>query len=176
MMTNTLGFKGFNNQQMRQYNCRIIMALLYKNKGMTKSQLALATQLSIPAITKIIDALIDQGRVENTVSLHVNKGNFKGLYNVSRHCPDTICLNVSPTRIQAIMVDNEMIPCSAFINQTIAPTTPEALIDDIVAVIVACRQVNHTVSVIDCGTWASRYSCWIVNANATSPVDTRHRA
>ena len=144
MMTNTLGFKGFNNQQMRQYNCRIIMALLYKNKGMTKSQLALATQLSIPAITKVIDALIDQGRVENTVSLHVNKGNFKGLYNVSRHCPDTICLNVSPTRIQAIMVDNEMIPCSAFINQTIAPTTPEALIDDIVAVIVACRQVNRT--------------------------------
>ncbi|MDO6544726.1 ROK family transcriptional regulator [Photobacterium sanguinicancri] len=147
MMTNTLGFnghKGLNNQQVRQYNCRIIMALLYKNKGMTKSQLAQATQLSIPAITKIIDALIEQGRVENTVSPHVSKGNFKGLYNVSCHRPDTICLNVSPTRIQAIMVDNEITPCSAFINQAIAPDTPEALIDDIVAVIVACRQVNRT--------------------------------
>ncbi|TCT65840.1 ROK family transcriptional regulator [Vibrio crassostreae] len=147
MMTNTLGFngqKGLNNQQVRQYNCRIIMELLYKNKGMTKSQLAQATQLSIPAITKIIDALIDQGRVENTVSPEVSKGNFKGLYNVSRHRPDTICLNVSPTRIQAVMVDNQINPCSVFINQAIAPATPEALIDDIVNVIVACRQINRT--------------------------------
>ncbi|MGR5222763.1 ROK family protein [Vibrio parahaemolyticus] len=147
MMTNTFGFsghKGLNNQQMRQYNCRIIMTLLYKNKGMTKSQLAQATQLSIPAITKILDALIEQGRVENTAPSQVSKGNFKGLYNMSRNRPDTICLNVSPTCIQAIMVDNEITLCSDFINQSIAPNTPEELIEDIVAVIVTCRQVNRT--------------------------------
>ncbi|MGF1860179.1 ROK family transcriptional regulator [Photobacterium profundum] len=146
MITNTFAdsiHKGLNNQQVRQYNSRMIMALLYKNKGMSKSQLAQTTQLSIPAISKIIGALIEQGRVENTTTDHVRKGNFKGLYNVSRNRPDTICLNVSPTCIQAVMVDNEINSCSDFINQAIAPTTPNELIDAIVSVIVACRQVNR---------------------------------
>ncbi|MGF1876307.1 ROK family transcriptional regulator [Photobacterium frigidiphilum] len=146
MITNTFAgsaHKGLNNQQVRQYNSRMIMALLYQNKGMSKSQLAQTTQLSIPAISKIIGALIEQGRVENTTTDHVRKGNFKGLYNVSRNRPDTICLNVSPTCIQAVMVDNEINSCSDFINQSIAPTTPDELIDAIVSVIVACRQVNR---------------------------------
>ncbi|MDN4697115.1 winged helix-turn-helix transcriptional regulator [Vibrio parahaemolyticus] len=70
--------KGLNNQQVRQYNCRIIMELLYKHKGMTKSQLAQATQLSIPAVTKIIDFLIEQGKVENALPLQTKKAISKG--------------------------------------------------------------------------------------------------
>lgn len=136
--------KGLNNQQVRQYNCRIIMELLYKHKGMTKSQLAQLTQLSIPAVTKIIDFLIEQGKVENTLSLQTKKGNFKGLYKVSCNHPATICMNVSPTRIQAIMVNNEITPCSDFVSYPISPSTPEELIENIISVIVACRQVNPT--------------------------------
>ncbi|EHR1279538.1 ROK family protein [Vibrio parahaemolyticus] len=134
--------KGLNNQQVRQYNCRIIMELLYKHKGMTKSQLAQSTQLSIPAVTKIIDFLIEQGKVENALSLQTKKGNFKGLYKVSCNHPATICMNVSPTRIQAIMVNNEITPCSDFVSYPISPSTPEELIENIISVIVACRQVN----------------------------------
>ncbi|TOE91679.1 ROK family transcriptional regulator, partial [Vibrio parahaemolyticus] len=134
--------KGLNNQQVRQYNCRIIMELLYKHKGMTKSQLAQSTQLSIPAVTKIIDFLIEQGKVENALPLQTKKGNFKGLYKVSCNHPATICMNVSPTRIQAIMVNNEITPRSDFVNYPISPSTPEELIENIISVIVACRQVN----------------------------------
>ncbi|TOQ32706.1 ROK family transcriptional regulator [Vibrio parahaemolyticus] len=134
--------KGLNNQQVRQYNCRIIMELLYKHKGMTKSQLAQSTQLSIPAVTKIIDFLIEQGKVENALPLQTKKGNFKGLYKVSCNHPATICMNVSPARIQAIMVNNEITPCSDFVNYPISPSTPEELIENIISVIVACRQVN----------------------------------
>ncbi|MGF1724283.1 ROK family transcriptional regulator [Photobacterium nomapromontoriensis] len=147
MITNTFNRSansGLNNQQVRRYNCRIIMALLYQHKGLSKSQLAQATQLSIPAVSNIIASLIEEGRVENTAATVVSKGNFKGLYRVSRHRPDTICLNVSPTCIQAVMVDNEINQCSDFIHQPIAPTTPEALIEAIVSVIVACRQANRT--------------------------------
>ncbi|MBC8656183.1 ROK family transcriptional regulator [Vibrio parahaemolyticus] len=134
--------KGLNNQQVRQYNCRIIMELLYKHKGMTKSQLAQSTQLSIPAVTKIIDFLIEQGKVENALPLQTKKGNFKGLYKVSCNHPATICMNVSPSRIQAIMVNNEITPCSDFVSYPISPSTPEELIENIISVIVACRQVN----------------------------------
>lgn len=147
MVKSLLGFnecKGLNNQQVRQYNCRIIMELLYKHKGMTKSQLAQSTQLSIPAITKIIDMLIEHGRVENTSSLQKRKGNFKGVYKVSSNHPNTICMNVSPSRIQAIAVNNEITPCSDFISQKIAPATPVELIEDIISVIVTCRQANPT--------------------------------
>lgn len=146
MITNTFLrplHKGLNNQQVRQYNCRIIMELLYKHKSMSKSQLAQATQLTIPAITKIINDLITQGRVESTITSLISKGNFKGLYRVSHNRPDTICLNVSPTCIQAVMVNNEITPCSDFINRTIAPNTPEDLIEAIISVIVTCRQVNR---------------------------------
>ncbi|TOM49804.1 hypothetical protein CGH75_24925, partial [Vibrio parahaemolyticus] len=66
------------------------MELLYKHKGMTKSQLAQSTQLSIPAVTKIIDFLIEQGKVENALPLQTKKGNFKGLYKVSCNHPATI--------------------------------------------------------------------------------------
>lgn len=134
--------KGLNNQQVRQYNCRIIMELLYKHKGMTKSQLAQSTQLSIPAVTKIIDFLIEQGKVENALPLQTKKGNFKGLYKVSCNHPATICMNVSPSRIQAIMVNNEITPCSDFVSYPISPSTPEELIENTISVIVACRQVN----------------------------------
>ncbi len=136
--------KGLNNQQVRQYNCRIIMELLYKNKGMTKSHLAQSTQLTIPAVSKIIEDLIEQGKVEQVDCHEKRKGNFKGVYKVSRNHPNTICMNVSPTRIQAIMVDSEITPCSEFINQSISPTNPDELVEDIISVIVNCRQSKFT--------------------------------
>lgn len=147
MITNTFVrsvYKGLNNKQVRQYNCRMIMELLYQYKGMSKSQLAHATQLSIPAVTKILDDLIGQGRVENTPTTQASRGNIKGLYNVSRNKPNTICLNVSPTCIQAVMVDNRINQCSDFISQSISPSTPDELIEAIVLVIVACRKANQT--------------------------------
>ncbi|RIW05614.1 ROK family transcriptional regulator [Vibrio harveyi] len=138
--------KGLNNQKVRHYNCRLVMALLYKSKGMTKSELARETQLSIPAISKIVDALVEQGRVENFSVSKATKGNFGGLYKVSSDRPYTVCMSVSPTRIQAVMVDNEMTPSSDFIDQAITPQTPDELIEDIVTAIVACRQSKPNTS------------------------------
>lgn len=40
------------------------------------------------------------------------------------------------------MVNNEITPCSDFVNYPISPSTPEELIENIISVIVACRQVN----------------------------------
>mgnify|MGYP003788719419 CR=1 FL=1 len=49
---------GLNNQRVRQHNRHTIMALIWRYKRLSKSQLAQHTGLSIPAVSKILDELV----------------------------------------------------------------------------------------------------------------------
>ena len=57
---------GLNNQTVRQHNRRAIMALIWRYKRLSKSQLATHTGLSIPAISKILDELVSEGQLRHS--------------------------------------------------------------------------------------------------------------
>ena len=132
--------KGINNHFVRKHNSRIIMELLYRNKEMSKSQLANEMQLSIPAISKIITSLEDLNKVERIHSETPTKTSCKGAYRIVNKLKNTFCLNISPIKLQALIVDCNFKQQSELFTCRISPKTPEELIEDIIHFFVACKQ------------------------------------
>lgn len=52
---------GLNNQKVRHHNKQVLLALLYQLKEASKSTLARHCELSIPAVSKILDELVAEG-------------------------------------------------------------------------------------------------------------------
>lgn len=132
--------KGINNQFVRKHNSRIIMELLYRNKEMSKSQLANEMQLSIPAISKIITSLEDLNKVERIHREIPAKTSCKGSYRIVNKLKNTFCLNISPIKLQGLIVDCDFKQQSELFTCRISPQTPEELIEDIIHFFVACKQ------------------------------------
>ena len=54
---------GLNNQKVRHHNKQVLLALLYQLKEASKSTLARHCELSIPAVSKILDELVADGAI-----------------------------------------------------------------------------------------------------------------
>ncbi len=120
--------RGLNNQRVRQFNKKVMMTLLYREKTASKSTLAQLSQLSIPAIGKILADLQSEGRISHsTVNLH-SRGLGGGSYQVAVDGTCILCMNVSPYRIESILTDSLITPQSPFLLTEIAVKTPEALL------------------------------------------------
>ncbi len=131
---------GINNHFVRKHNSRIVLELLYRNKEMGKSQLASETKLSIPAISKIISSLEDLGKVECVQTGAPHKGNSKGTYRIFGNFKNTVCISISPLKLQALIVDSNFKQQSELLICKISPKTPEALIEEVVHFFIACKQ------------------------------------
>ncbi|CAI1040180.1 hypothetical protein [Serratia proteamaculans] len=83
-----MALQGLNNQRVRNFNKRVLCALLYREKVASKSTLARLSQLSIPAVGKILDELQEEQRVEHDPHNLHSRGLGGGSYRTaaSRAC------------------------------------------------------------------------------------------
>ena len=123
--------KGLNNLRVREFNKKVLMTLLYREKTASKSTLARLSNLSIPAVGKILNELQEEGRVVHSdVNLH-SRGLGGGSYQVAVEDSDILCMNVSPYRIESILVDRLITAKSEFRLSEIAVKTPSELLNEI---------------------------------------------
>ena len=116
-----------NNQKVRYHNKRVLLALLYRLKEASKSVLARHCELSIPAVSKILDELVADGAISHSDLNLSQRGINGGSYRIATSGA-ILCLNISPTSLESILVDNLITPLDAFSGQQITPQTPDELL------------------------------------------------
>ncbi|MGY3943109.1 ROK family transcriptional regulator [Aeromonas tecta] len=119
---------GLNNQKVRQHNKRVLLALLYRLKEASKSTLARHSELSIPAVSKVLDELAAEGAISHSALNLSQRGISGGSYRIASGSGAILCLNISPTSLESILVDSQIAPLDTFNGQQIAPQTPDALL------------------------------------------------
>lgn len=124
---------GLNNQTVRQHNRRAIMTLIWRYKRLSKSQLATHTGLSIPAISKILDELVGEGKLSHYSENLSSRGMNSGHYQIPKEGPLILCMNVTPTSIENQLIDAQMTPVGEFLQTQINAPTPEHLLSAIEA-------------------------------------------
>ncbi|WP_257619290.1 ROK family transcriptional regulator [Aeromonas jandaei] len=119
---------GLNNQKVRHHNKQVLLALLYQLKEASKSTLARYCELSIPAVSKILDELVADGAISHSEQNLSQRGINGGSYRIASGQGAILCLNISPTSLESILVDNLITPLDDYTGQKIAPQTPDELL------------------------------------------------
>ncbi|MGL5841137.1 ROK family transcriptional regulator [Aeromonas hydrophila] len=119
---------GLNNQKVRHHNKQVLLALLYQLKEASKSTLARHCELSIPAVSKILDELVAEGAISHSDQNLSQRGINGGSYRIASGQGAILCLNISPTSLESILVDNLITPLDDYAGQKIAPQTPDELL------------------------------------------------
>lgn len=119
---------GLNNQKVRHHNKQVLLALLYQLKEASKSTLARHCELSIPAVSKILDELVSDGAIAHSEQNLSQRGINGGSYRIASGLGAILCLNISPTSLESILVDNLITPQGELASQKIAPQTPDELL------------------------------------------------
>ncbi|WP_409306726.1 ROK family protein [Pectobacterium sp. B1J-3] len=132
---------GLNNFRMRQLNKELIMSLIWREKKVTKSLIAKQTDLTIPAVSNILEELLSEGYVRHSDINLSNRGIGSGSYMLPELNPITLCLNVTPTTIESQLVDHEISPMGELTHKIIDAPTPQALLEAIVQAYITC-QIN----------------------------------
>ncbi|WP_368231436.1 ROK family protein [Aeromonas sp. s3] len=119
---------GLNNQKVRHHNKQVLLALLYQLKEASKSTLARHCELSIPAVSRILDELVAEGAISHSEQNLSQRGINGGSYRIASGQGAILCLNISPTSLESILVDNLITPLDDYAGQKIAPQTPDELL------------------------------------------------
>ncbi|MFM5667600.1 ROK family protein [Aeromonas hydrophila] len=119
---------GLNNQKVRHHNKQVLLALLYQLKEASKSTLARHCELSIPAVSKILDELVAEGVISHSEQNLSQRGINGGSYRIASGQGAILCLNISPTSLESILVDNLITPLDDYAGQKIAPQIPDELL------------------------------------------------
>ncbi|EGX6952458.1 ROK family protein [Aeromonas hydrophila] len=119
---------GLNNQKVRHHNKQVLLALLYQLKEASKSTLARHCELSIPAVSKILEELVAEGAISHSEQNLSQRGINGGSYRIASGQGAILCLNISPTSLESILVDNLITPLDDYTGQKIAPQTPDELL------------------------------------------------
>lgn len=91
-----------NNQQIRHHNKCVILELLYRQKRANKSTLARLAQISIPAVSNILQELESEKRVVNIDDESQTRGHSSGTWLIAPGEP-TIAIGMSgPIRMAII--------------------------------------------------------------------------
>lgn len=97
--------QGINKDSMAYYNRMLALNIIYKQKKISKKELALALNLSIPSITNIIKYLEDKNYLTSTGELLQSHGQHKGYWSINPEKDYFLCLSVSPSTINVVIVD-----------------------------------------------------------------------
>jgi len=124
---------GLNNFQVRKHNKALFMMLMWRHKRLSKSQLAQLTGLTIPATTKILNDLIEEGKVDHSRTALSHRGLNGGSYQLPHAGAWTLCMCVTPTRIEYQLADAQLVANNPFQQKAIGAVTPEALLAEIEA-------------------------------------------
>lgn len=119
---------GLNNQRVRQVNRRTIMKLVWQHKRLSKSQFAQYTGLSIPAVSKILEELVSDGKLSHSCENLSNRGINSGSYQIPPDGDFILCMNVTPTSIESQLCDAQLSAQGQFERIPINAKTPQALL------------------------------------------------
>ena len=122
---------GLNNYRMRQLNKELIMSLVWRYKVVTKSLISRLTNLTIPAVTNILDELLEEKLICHSQQNLSSRGVGSGSYSLPNTLPMTLCLNVAPTKIESQLVDFQLNPVGELQIKTIEAKTPAELLNSI---------------------------------------------
>lgn len=103
-----------NNQQIRHHNKCVILELLYRQKRANKSTLARLAQISIPAVSNILQELESEKRVVNIDDESQTRGHSSGTWLIAPEGDWTLCLNVTPTSIECQVANACLSPKGEF--------------------------------------------------------------
>ncbi|ENP7129834.1 ROK family transcriptional regulator [Raoultella sp. YJ] len=154
-----------NNQQIRHYNKGVLLEYLYRKKRASKSSLARLAQISIPAVSNILQELEEEGRVVNVQDDHLARGHSSGAWLIAPDGDWTLCMNITPTSIEC-QLGNACLSAKGDVEyHTIDAPTPQSLL----AAIEKCwhqyrknwprRKINLALAVhgqVDAGTGVSQ--------------------
>ncbi|MDA0110067.1 ROK family transcriptional regulator [Vibrio sp. La 4.2.2] len=130
--------KGMNNKSVRSFNSKQVMRLLFQHRKLSKSQLATKLELSIPALTKILNYLIDLELVEHINVVHSGRGNATGMYQMTQNTTPILCLHITPYRISTTVLNGLMDPIVDYRSLEINPTHPSELVASVFAIYRQC--------------------------------------
>ena len=124
---------GFNNARVRQANKQIFLSHLWREKQLSKSQLAQLTSLSIPAVSNILEELMDEGRISHSRKTLSQRGLSSGSYHLPEKGAWTLCINVTPTSITSQLADARLVAVGDWQHEVINPESPKALLSALAA-------------------------------------------
>ena len=124
---------GFNNARVRQANKQIFLSHLWREKQLSKSQLAQLTGLSIPAVSNILEELMDEGRISHSRKTLSQRGLSSGSYHLPEKGAWTLCINVTPTSITSQLADARLVAVGDWQHEVINPESPKALLSALAA-------------------------------------------
>ncbi len=119
---------GLNNQRVRQLNRQTIMKLVWQHKRLSKSQFAQYTGLSIPAVSKILEELVCDGKLSHSSENLSNRGINSGSYQIPPDGDFILCMNVTPTSIESQLCDAQLSPQGEFERIHVNAAAPQALL------------------------------------------------
>lgn len=119
---------GLNNQRVRQLNRQTMMKLVWQHKRLSKSQFSQHTGLSIPAVSKILDELVNDGNLSHSSENLSNRGINSGSYQIPPDGDFILCMNVTPTSIESQLCDAQLSPKGEFERIQVNVSTPQALL------------------------------------------------
>ncbi|HEY0208914.1 ROK family transcriptional regulator [Acerihabitans sp.] len=121
---------GMNSHVMRGHNKAVIISHLYREKIASKSTLARLSQLSIQAVSNILDELLEEGYLcRLSRNLHT-RGNNSGSFQIATR-GNILCLNISPFLIEGVLVDGLVRPLLPLRQQPARIDTPGQLAREI---------------------------------------------
>ncbi|WP_058913217.1 ROK family protein [Entomohabitans teleogrylli] len=120
-----------NNQHIRRYNKCVLLEHLYREKCAAKSTLARLAQLSIPAVSKILDELTAEQRVIQQPAPQRQRGHSAGLYQITPQGDWILCMAVTPRYIESQLADARLVPQGGFRRDAVNAPTPQALLAEI---------------------------------------------
>ncbi|MDI3361680.1 ROK family protein [Lelliottia sp. V89_10] len=125
---------GLNNQRVRQLNRQTLLKLVWKHKQLSKSRFAQFTGLSIPAVSKILDELVEDGKLSHSSENLSSRGLNGGSYQIPPEGDYILCMNVTPTSIESQLCDAQLSARGEFERRAISAPTPQALLAAIEAI------------------------------------------
>ncbi|HEX4503661.1 MAG TPA: ROK family protein [Scandinavium sp.] len=119
---------GLNNQRVRQLNRQTLLRLVWRHKRLSKSQFAHHTGLSIPAVSKILEELVDDGKLSHSSENLSSRGLNGGSYQIPPDGDYILCMNVTPTSIESQLCDAQLSALGEFERHAIYAPTPQTLL------------------------------------------------
>lgn len=117
-----------NNQQIRHYNKGVLLEYLYRKKRASKSTLARLAQISIPAVSNILQELEEEGRVVNVQDDRLSRGHSSGAWLIAPDGDWTLCMNITPTSIECQLGNACLSPKGEVEYHAIDAPTPQSLL------------------------------------------------
>ncbi|MGL6261524.1 ROK family transcriptional regulator [Vibrio sp. WXL210] len=98
---------GNNIQTVRQHNLRMVLENIALNRGISRSSLAQALNISIPTISSLVDELIERGLVSFVSDPQAQTGKRnKAHLELVRHDYVILCIHVLPNCITTLLANS----------------------------------------------------------------------